>query len=634
MLKLNLTKLDPELRSAAREMLPEIGLAEADCGLVVEETQWENGLSVTVNGDNVKICWQNKWQFFRGLARIKQVLRTGEALTEKPEFEWLTYMTDVSRNGVMTPDTVRKTIRTLAAMGYNDMMLYMEDVYEVPGYPYFGYQRGHYTMQELKDLVAYGERFGITLTPCIQTLGHLRMPLLWNAHHDMKDSADVLYVGCDATYQFIETVFRTICECFKTRRVNIGMDEAHTLGMGRRLAHEGYTKKSELMTLHLGRVGQLCEKYGLQPLIWSDMFFRPHTPGNGYYSTDVSVPQEVIDGIPGNFTIVYWDYYNSDIKPHSAAMFDHMMAEHKRFHNPIAFAGGIWKWSGYAPNNTASLRIARYHVNACIENGIRDVTVTAWGDDGAEASHFSPLPGMLLYAEKLNKNSTEEMDIAPVFEEIFGISMETFLLLDIPNDVPDGPGIGVSAGFNPSKWLLYSDPLCGRADRWINPCYKEFYAECEKKLAAHQEDATFGYLFETLAALCAVLKNKSTLSLQLRDAYLAGNKEALAQVIAVIPELIADMDTFIAALRRQWYRENRLFGFETLEMRLGGIRARILGVEQTVKMYLDGTISDIAPLAEPMLYPNGKTAEDPQHEKNTFAIGLYNQIAPVTSLQD
>lgn len=36
MLKLNLTKLDPELRSAAQEMLPEIGLREADCGLTVE----------------------------------------------------------------------------------------------------------------------------------------------------------------------------------------------------------------------------------------------------------------------------------------------------------------------------------------------------------------------------------------------------------------------------------------------------------------------------------------------------------------------------------------------------------------------------------------------------------------------
>jgi hypothetical protein len=225
------------------------------------------------------------------------------------------------------------------------------------------------------------------------------------------------------------------------------------------------------------------------------------------------------------------------------------------------------------------------------------------------------------------------MEIAPVFEELFGISLEAFLLLDIPNAVPDGKSILLSPSFNPSKWLLYGDPLCGRADRWIHRSYGDFFAECEKTLAAHRDHPTFGYLFETLTAMCAVLKNKATLSLRLRDAYLAGNKEGLAQVIAVIPELIADLDTFIAAMRRQWYQENRLFGFETLEMRLGALRARILGVEQTVQMYLDGRIDNIAPLAEPMLYPDGKTAEDPQHEVNSFSA-YYNQIAPVTSLQD
>jgi len=632
MLKLNLSNLSPELRAAAEELLPQIGLATAEDGLVVDAQQWNNGLSVAVS-DTVRIRWQHKYQFFRGLAHIKQVLRTGVALEEKPEFEWLSYMADVSRNGVMTLPAIKKMIRYLAAMGYNDMMLYMEDVYELPGYPYFGYQRGRYTKDELKEMVAYGERFGVTLTPCIQTLGHLRMPLLWNAHKEMKDSDDVLYVGKEETYQFIEAIFQTVCECFKTRRVNIGMDEAHTLGMGRRLRKEGYTKKPELMTMHLARVGKLCEKYGLQPLIWSDMFFRPHTPGNGYYSTDVSVPQEVIDGVPGNFTLVYWDYYNSDIKPTGEALFEHMMAEHKRFHNPIAFAGGIWKWTGYAPNNTASLRIARYHANACIAEGIKDVTVTAWGDDGAETSQFAALPGLLMYAEKLNRNSTGELDIAPVFGELFGISLETFLLLDIPNDVPDGKGIQNSAGVNYSKWLLHGDPLCGRADRWINPCYGEFYAACEKTLAAHRDHETFGYIFETLSAMCAVLKNKATLPLRLRDAYLADDKEGLAGVIAGIPEIVADLDIFIAALRRQWYQENRLFGFETLEMRLGALRARLLGVEQTVRMYLEGQIPDIAPLAEPMLYPGGQTAEDPQHEVNSFSA-YYNQIVPVTFLQD
>ena len=633
MLKLNLSKLPVELRSAARELLPQVGCVEADCGLVVESEQWENGLSVAVS-DTAKICWQHKYQFFRGLSRIKEVLRTGKPIQENPEFTWLSYMADVSRGGAMNMESIKKMIRYLAAMGFNDMMLYTEDMFEVPEYPYFGYQRGRYTKAELKELVAYGKGFGITLTPCIQTLGHLKLPLMWKAHRSIKDSDEVLYVGSEATYQFIETLFQTVCECFETRRVNIGMDEAHTLGMGRRLRKEGYTKKPELMTMHLAAVGKLCEKYGLQPLIWSDMFFRPHTTGNGYYSTDVDVPQEVIDGVPGNFTLVYWDYYNSDVAPEKAAMFAHMIAQHKRFRNPIAFAGGIWKWTGYAPNNRGSLNVARYHADACLREGIRDITVTAWGDDGNEASQFAALPGLLMYAEKLNRGVLGEMDIAPAFADLFGTTLETFLLLDIPNMVPDGKDINKSLDFNPSKWLLYGDPLCGRADRWIHPSYSEFYAECEKKLASHTDDPTFGYVFESMAALCAVLKNKATLSLRLREAYLAGDKEALAQIIRVIPETVADLDRFIRVYRVQWYRENKLFGFENIEMRLGALRSRLLGVEETVKMYLDGLIPDLAPLAEPMLYPNGKTADDPQHEVNSHAIYVYKEISPVSTQMD
>lgn len=631
MLTLDLSKLSAELRQALSELLPDIGMAAGD-GITVLAQDGADGLYVSVENNVATIRYQHKWQFFRGVSHLKKVIRTGQALEEHPTFQWLSYMADMSRNGVMNMDTLKKTVRWLAAMGYNDLMLYMEDVYEVPEYPYFGYQRGRYTKEELKEIVAYGEGFGITLTPCIQSLGHLRMPLVWRAFRDIKDSDDVLYVGEDKTYDFLEACFRVVCECFKTRRVNIGMDEAHTLGLGRRLEKEGYAPKAQLMTHHLQRVGKLCEKYGLQPLIWSDMFFRPHTPGDGYYSTDVEVPQEVIDGIPANYTIVYWDYYNSDLK--GKAEFDHTFGQHLRFKNPIAFAGGSWKWLGFAPNNAASLGISDYHTNACVRDDIKDVTVTAWGDDGAEASVFSALPAMVLYAEKLNRKLAVKTDISDVFEDLFGMALADYMLLDLPNMVPDSEPMELHAGFNPCKWLLYSDPLCGRMDFYIHPSYKAFYAQAEATLAKYTDNPNFGYMFESLSALCGVLKGKATLSLELREAYLAGNREKLAQIIATIPGVIADLDRFIDVYRAQWYKENRLFGFEALEMRFGALRARLIGVEKTVQLYLDGKLDAIAPLAEPVLDPRGKTGTEVRPEHNTVSVSIYGQVVPVTYLQD
>jgi len=633
MIKLDFENLPESLKAPALEALELLDIEEGEHGIPVIAENKGDGLEVYFSNNGALVIeYSRLCEFFRGLSHVKKIVNDGIPVKEKANFEWLTYMADVSRNGVMNLDTAKLMIRYLALMGYNDLMLYTEDTYELPKYPYFGHQRGKYTLEEIKELISYGEDFGITLSPCVQTLGHFRMPLIWPCFSDIKDSSEVLYVGKEETYEFLDHMFETLCSVYKTRRFNIGMDEAHTLGKGRRLEKEGYVKKSELMQIHLKRVAELCKKHGIKPLIWSDMFFRPHTPHNGYYSADVSVPDEVIKGVPEDFTLVYWDYYNCDMNPDSKSKFDHMISEHKRFNNPIAFAGGSWKWTGYAPNNAFSLNSSNYHVNSCLENGIRDITVTAWGDDGAEASTFSALPAMLLYAEKLYKGDTSDHDISDAFYDIFGVKLEDFMLLDLPNAVPDCPELKFNCSKNPSKYLLYNDCLCGRLDAHISFSYRAYYADTARLLEKYVDLPRFGYLFKTLASLCRVLTNKATLSIDLRSAYLEKDNARLKALCETVDTLVSDIDAFINDLREQWYSENKLFGFETLEMRLGSVRQRAIGARITVEKYLSGKLKKIEPLEEAVLYSDCREADS--DKSKVLSISIYNQCVPVTSLQD
>ena len=310
MQKMNVSSLEAALRDAARELLPQIGITEAEDGIAVTAKQGYNGLRVSLQ-DGICIEYQHKWEFFRGLALAKRVLRSGKAIEEHPSFVRLGFFEDVSRGAVLTVDSLKKKIRYLAAMGYNILTLYIEDIYEVPEYPWFGHQRGRYTKAELKEIVAYGERFGITLNPSIQVLGHLEMPLIWPAFKDIKDSNAVLYVGKPEVYEFIDTLFKNLCECFKTRLFYLCMDEAHTMGLGRRLDKEGYVPKSELLAQHMERVGKLCEKYGISPIISSDMFFRPWN-NDKYYIPKCEVPKEIEESVPSSVIPVYWDYYKTE----------------------------------------------------------------------------------------------------------------------------------------------------------------------------------------------------------------------------------------------------------------------------------------------------------------------------------
>ena len=115
---------------------------------------------------------------------------------------------DVSRGAVLKPEKVKEMIDSLAKMGYNALMLYSEDLYEMPEYPMFGYMRGLYTKETLKEFVLYAKQRGITMIPCIEVLAHLEHIFRWKEFRKVRDTANILLVDEPETYEFIETMIR------------------------------------------------------------------------------------------------------------------------------------------------------------------------------------------------------------------------------------------------------------------------------------------------------------------------------------------------------------------------------------------------------------------------------------------
>ena len=64
----------------------------------------------------------------------------------------LGFMLDCSRNAVMKPAEVKEFALLLKKMGYNTLMLYTEDTYELDGHEFFGHFRGRFSKDELKEL--------------------------------------------------------------------------------------------------------------------------------------------------------------------------------------------------------------------------------------------------------------------------------------------------------------------------------------------------------------------------------------------------------------------------------------------------------------------------------------------------
>ncbi len=502
-------------------------------------------------------------------------------------------MLDCSRNAVLNISAVKRLIDGLAKMGYNTLELYTEDTFEVEGEPYFGYLRGRYSGAEIKEIDAYASAHGIELIPCMQTLAHFTNVVKLPRFAEITDVNDILLIDDEKTYEFLDKIFASLANNFTSRNVHIGMDEAHMVGLGKYLDKHGYCNRFELLNRHLQKVNAIAKKYGFTAHMWSDMFFRLAAHGE-YHARGVHVPIEVREKVPEDVALVYWDYYRTQKEDYDA-----MIASHKEFGRGLWFAGGAWTWNGFAPKarfTRASMKPAMQSVR---ENGIENVLVTLWGDNGAECPPFSQWQN--LYAIRRYADGEYDDDkIAAEFEKLFGVSSHDFDLLELPDIVPDTADQSILT--DASKLFLYGDPFLGIFDSVLEKHASVPYAQYARKLFAAKERAgEYAYLFETMEKLCRVLETKACLGIRTRAAYRAGNKEELRSVCADYTTAIEKLAAFTEAFARQWYACNKPFGFEVHCTRLGGVRLRLEHCRQRLQDYICGKIDCIEELQEDIL---------------------------------
>lgn len=496
-------------------------------------------------------------------------------------------MIDCSRNSVMAPEKVKEFAHLIAGMGYNMLQLYTEDTYEIEGEPFFGYMRGRYTKAELKDIDAYCVQIGVELVPCIQTLAHLERLSRWPAYESMFDIMDILMVGDERVYNLIDKMFATLAECFTSRRVHIGMDEAHFLGLGKYLEKHGPCNRALLMAEHLTKVKKIADKYGFTPMMWSDMFIRLNNNGE-YYGDNLNVPQNTIDAVPTGVELVYWDYYSKE-KTH----YDNMFRTHAKFtNNAIAFAGGLWTWSGYTPNLRYSLDIVEASMRSLQEHPVDTVFFTMWGDNGCDCSKFSALPAIFA-ASQMAHGNFDRADIAQKFEQHTGYTFEEFMALELPNLT----GEEESHCQNPNKYLLFNDPFIGLFDFTVSPDLPARYADYAKQLATSIKGRRYDYLFSFTAKLLEVLSVKCDFGVRLRKAYAEQNKQELLRFVEEeIPTLITGVEELYATFRTLWLTENKGFGLEVQENRFGGLLLRLKSCKDRLEYLLNGKIQQIEEL--------------------------------------
>ncbi|GEA52741.1 beta-hexosaminidase [Vibrio inusitatus NBRC 102082] len=252
------------------EAKPELDLSLGDQTSRIEFKQLESlphqSYQLEVSRNSITLFASGSQGFSHGVASLLQLLGNGVKATciqisDSPVYDYRGMMLDCSRH-FHELDQVKLTIDQLARYKYNHFHWHLTDDegwrIEIKAFPELtdiGAWRGKdlpltaqfkhidskyggfYSQQQIKEVIAYAKRRGITVIPEIDIPGHCRAAIK-ALPHLLLDSDDrsiyrsvqhytdnVLSPALEGTYVFLDTVLEEVAQLFPAPYVHIGADE-------------------------------------------------------------------------------------------------------------------------------------------------------------------------------------------------------------------------------------------------------------------------------------------------------------------------------------------------------------------------------------------------------------------------
>ncbi len=561
------------------------------------------------------IYYKEKHHFWRALAALVDHIKRGEEFErfEDTHFDTLGIMICVSRGIVPTVRSLEKYIDYLAVMGYNLVMLQTDDLFELEKRPYFGYMRGRYTKAELRAFDDYAYEYGIEAIPCIECYGHMKTYLLWGEAREIKDTPTVLLAREEKTFEFVEEMIKESSECFRSKRIHIGMDEAWNMGRGNFLTKHGLVPILDIFNEFMERLIGITRKYKLRPMMWSDMYFRTSRNDNAYYSEDTVIPEPTKKAIPEDVELVFWHYGEEPGCDY------YMLKQHKTLQRPIIYAGGLWDWSGHLPSNDRAFEATSFSVGACRANDVHQMMTTTWFID-SECDMFATLFGLSFTAALAYMKEPSEEYMRERFEAETHGSYAAFSDMSRYHNKCDGRKYKTNDERFLGKHLFWQDIMEGLYDTYLfDEPMSEHYADAYRRMKKHRDGGKWDYLYEYSEAIFDFLNTKCHIAERLVPSYKADDRAALSEIAyKLLPDLKVKIERVHSIHRKIWFMYNKDFGFTACDIHYGGMSARIDFAILKLSSYLKKECDRLEQLEQTRL------------KKPLWAFSTYSMIASVT----
>lgn len=331
----------------------------------------------------------------------------------------------------------------------------------------------------------------------------------------------------------------------------------------------------------------------------SDMYITANSTG-GYYDLPENTDCSKWEKPKKDLGLVYWDYYHDDTRT-----YEKMLDIHAQLSDNVIFAGGSWIWNGISPNYSKTYACTKAALSTCKKYNIKEVLCTAWMDNGAETPMDALLSGLVLFAHLDFHRDYGETILKQEFRNCTGGEFDDFMALDNFDSLFLNTKENKEAQ-NPSKYLLYQDPMLGIFDYHVKESgvntksyyqnIQKYMKECAKKAGKYQ------LLFSFYEKLAAVLADKADLGMCIKSAYDRSDRAALKDISQkVIPEIICNLTDMKSSREKIWMNDAKPFGYEILDIKIGGVITRLKSTGYRIDNYLNGNVLRLEELEEERL---------------------------------
>ncbi len=304
-------KAEAELRCFLEEYFEAevLGTGKETVRLSITDTGSEKeGYDITVENNTVNVTGSDADGLFYGVQSLKQLLLQGEMklpclkIKDYPAFSSRGFMLDCGRY-FFTKEAVFHFLDMMALHKLNEFHWHLSDdqgfrcqlenqllLTEIGSYrSHTNFNSvshcGYYTKAEMQEIIEYAHKRCIRVIPEIDSPGHavsmiaaypflscfdrkLNVATRWGVKHD------VLCIGKESTFEFMESVFDELTEIFTDGIIHLGGEEVPTTRWElcphcqKRMKEEGLQSESDLHTYYLQRMADYLHKKGIEVRAW------------------------------------------------------------------------------------------------------------------------------------------------------------------------------------------------------------------------------------------------------------------------------------------------------------------------------------------------------------------------------